>query len=239
MLLFLCIIIIVLVTVIIVLSEIRFNIGNYEYSTNYRTNIKTNNEIKLQLYFVGKIKIFSINVYNRKVSRKFNKNVLENKLKQIKDNIKPLSKIEKHKRKEELKELIRNFIRKIKIKKVKINIEFDTEDPVVTSYLLAVFYTIIPCIIKSNIDDFSKENYQLNITPTYKFTNYFYISLNCIFSIKIVHIINMLILNLFRKERNKKYERSSNRRINANRYGKYKKYDRCKHNNRRTYGNIR
>ena len=243
MLLFLFIILTILMIIAIILSEIRFNIVKYEYSSNSneqnQKSDKIRNQAKLEFYLLGKIKFLNLNLNNKKISTKLNKTLIENKLNQIKGNIDNLTKDEKKRRRENIKTSIKGLIKKLKIEKLGIKILLDTEDPTLTSCLIGGLYITIPNIIKHNFVNFSEENYSLDITPLYKFTNYFYISLNCIFSIKIVHIINMLIENLYRKGQKRKYERSPNRRTNANCNGKHKKYDRCKHNNRRTYGNIR
>ena len=67
-----------------------------------------------------------------------------------------------------------------------------------------------------NAGKYNNELYKWSVIPRYKYSNFVSLKLNCIISIKTVHIINM-----FKVIGGNKYEGSSNRRLNANSYGKH------------------
>lgn len=218
MLLFFYIILIIFIfALILLLSEIKLIIEDFEISKNFETsNLKkwnvSNYRGKLGLYFLGKIKLFSIKINDNKT-----KKILEKDY--IKDKIKTAKKLNKYQSKEKIdiaKKTLKNLIKEIKIKTFNLKICIDTKNVILTSYLVAVISAIIPNIIRNNIEKFNSENHSFEVSPLYKDQNYIYVKFNCIISIKVVHIINM-----FKVMGGKKNERSSNRGFNVNCYGKY------------------
>ena len=193
MLLFLSIVLIMLLFIsLIVLSEIRLNIENFEYA-NY--NVVTNpNQIRLELYFLGKIKWFSFKLNNKRFKKKFNKNHIKQKMLEIKQKERLLTKDEKKRRNKIAKNIAKKLLKKVQIRQFKLEMLLDTKSVETTSYLIGLISFIIPNIIRYNIKEFEKDKYSLKILPIYQDKNNIYIKLNCIFSIKIVHIINMFKL---------------------------------------------
>lgn len=122
-------------------------------------------------------------------------------------------------KKEKLKKIISNnkskiklevndfkeIIKKIEIPKLNINAKFGTGEPNSTAFFVAIVSSIIGIALARKI-----ENPRYTIEPVYGDMNYIFLSINCIFEIKLVHIINIFI-KLKRKEY-QKYGRTPNRR---------------------------
>ena len=99
----------------------------------------------------------------------------------------------------------KEIIKKIEIPKLNINAKFGTGEPNSTAFFVAIVSSIIGIALARKI-----ENPRYTIEPVYVDMNYILLSINCIFEIKLVHIINIFI-KLKRKEY-QKYGRTPNRR---------------------------
>lgn len=99
----------------------------------------------------------------------------------------------------------KEIIKKIEIPKLNINAKFGTGEPNSTAFFVAIVSSIIGIALARKI-----ENPRYTIEPVYGDMNYIFLSINCIFEIKLVHIINIFI-KLKRKEY-QKYGRTPNRR---------------------------
>ena len=180
---------------IILLSSIRIKVCDLVVQ-----NLKINEDYKLyiQVYFINKIKIFSKKI-NMKKTMKLLKSKNINKLKNQNKKIK----IDK----ENIK-IIFNI--KPIIEMLKLNINFGYEDACITSYLVAISNGLLSIFLPF----FSSSNKKINysIKPVYG-QNILDIYLNSIISIKVVHII-YVILKLIKKG-SMKNERTSNRRFDA------------------------
>ena len=119
------------------------------------------------------------------------------KLKKIISNNKSKIKLEVNEYKE--------IIKKIEIPKLNINAKIGTGEPNSTAFFVAIVSSIIGIALARKI-----ENPRYTIEPVYGDMNYIFLSINCIFEIKLVHIINIFI-KLKRKEY-QKYGRTPNRR---------------------------
>lgn len=209
MLLFFSIMLFILILFsMISLSELKFKINNLELSS-FGTKTDTKYNVKIGLYFLGKIPILFFNLSSKKASKFIKKSYIE-KL------IKELPKIKNSKVKLQRK-TIWDLIRKNgKITTFKLKVFLDTENAITTSYLVGIISIIIPNLLQRNIKNVNSENFNFKILPIYKNQNFIYLKLNSIFSIKLVHIINML--KVIGGDKN---ERTSNRKLNVNCYGKY------------------
>ena len=202
MLLFFCILsIIIMLCCIILFSELNIVIDNLEI-TNINEIICKPNRAKLQIVFLKKMRLFSYTI------KKLN----------IKSKIKP---------KLDVKNASLNLIKNVIIKNLNTEIIIDVNNAEILAYITALISTIIPNIIRKHVSNYNKEKFSYIIKPLFNNTNSYYIKLNCILSIKLVHIINAFISMLKTKKRREKNERSSNRRFNAYCNGKYKEHDRC------------
>lgn len=99
----------------------------------------------------------------------------------------------------------KEIIKKVEIPKLNINAKFGTGEPNSTAFFVAIVSSIIGIALARKI-----ENPRYTIEPVYGDMNYIFLSINCIFEIKLVHIINIFI-KLKRKEY-QKYGRTPNRR---------------------------
>ena len=154
----------------------------------------------IELYFLNKIKIFSIKINNDK----YKKIVKNKRLKNLNKSNLPIGR------------LILNIIKKIRIEKLNLKLSIGTEDVPFTSYVVAIIAGIIGANLPKyvSIKDTNKINY--SIEPIYN-KNTFNLYLDSIINLKIVHII-YIIYNLVKKGRGKN-ERTSNRRAYAYSHG--------------------
>lgn len=165
---------------------------------------------KIGIYFLGKVKIFSKKVDSEKENTFLTKNISTEKIKDIctsglkrnKNNI--------------LKKAIQEFNKKLNIEKLKFELVLDSENVILTSYMIGIISAIIPNILKNNIKKFDNNRYDWTIMPLFKNQNYIYLKLESIISIRLVHIINML-----KVRGGKRHERSSCGRFNVNCYGEH------------------
>lgn len=186
--------------VILMLSTITIEIRNLEIENKKfkeDERVKGKYEVEISLNLLKSIKYFKIILNNKKI-RKISDSVA------LKKN--NLKKLEKSK-------LIRLniffIIKKIKLKYLKLSINLGTEDAILTSYLVAIIASFIGIIIPHVLDE-NKKRCKYIVKPIYQNRNLYYIKLDSIIQIKIVHIIySILILN--KKER-EKHDRTSNRR---------------------------
>lgn len=120
--------------------------------------------------------------------------------------------------------------KRIKVENLRLNIKLGTEDAALTSYIVVIISSIISIFLAKEIEEFSHDKYEYQIVPVYADKNILKLSINCIISIKLVHIIYMIYV-LMRKD-DEKYGRTSNRRTYDNSYEQHKRYGRCRHNYR-------
>ena len=182
---------------LILLSSIRLKINDLEIS-NVKENPK-NYELVLSLYLFNKIKWLSIRLNNKKMRKMYSKLKLE-KI--------DFKKLEKNFKLEYLK-----YVSKIKpkISYMELNIDIDTENAVLTSFLVVFISSLISIILPTLAKKYKKDNYKYKVVPLYINKNIYEIKFNCIIEVKMVHIINIIYIFL-KKRRVDKNERTSNRR---------------------------
>lgn len=180
---------------------INLKIGNKEINQN---RIRDKYEIKIIIKFLDKIPILCFRLDNVKVNKIFNSEQLRNiDFNSMKKDIK----IDK-----DIIEIIKNI--KLKLVNLNLKIYLGTEDAVLTSYLVAFIASTIGIIIPHLLN--KTEDCQYIVNPIYQNKNEYYVSLDSIISIKIVHIINSMLI--FVKKGRDKNERTSNRRSYAYSY---------------------
>lgn len=188
-----------------ILSNIKITVNKIQlliYEQEYaKSNIIFDYEIFMSLHFFN-IEIFKIKIDKEKL-KKLN---IQQKLKpkQI-ENLK--SKIPN---KNETKDLIKKL--KIKLQNFNLNIEINTPDVMITIGSVAVLSTIISIILSKTISKRNYKNCKYKVTPLYTDKNILKIDFNCIIKVKIVHIIFIIYFLLYKKRRDDKNERTSNRR---------------------------
>lgn len=145
-------------------------------------------ELKIENIKIEELKIFiSLNILDKFdiIKLKFDKNKIMNIIKKAKN---------KGNQKQIKLEDIKYILQKFKIEKANIKTDIGTENPAITAILVAIISIILDFAFSRTIN-----NYKYNINPIYENKNYLFLSINCIFKIKLVHIIN-IIRKLKRKE---------------------------------------
>lgn len=193
----------ILLTIIIVLifSKIQVEIENF------RLNLQKNKDKILNDTFLFKIKLVifgTLPIINLKINREKLKK-LENNLKDKKIKL-DINKIGKQITKENI-----NDAKKLQmhIEKIKLKINFGTENTILTSFMVPIISTIWSIVLtKKRVKE---EKQRLEINPIYNKGNLVNIVFEGIFEIKMIHIIKVICAKI-KKRRVEKYERTSNRR---------------------------
>lgn len=183
-------IVFIIIILFLLFSSLKLEI--FESLISNLQNIK-NISFKISLYLFNKFKIFSIKIS----PNKWNKNINVN----YKKTFKMLKIIQKYKI--------------IQIEKFIFNLELGTQNPIISSYIIAVFSSLISYMLAMYISKYDKTKYNYQLTPLYINQNKFNLSINCIVSIKLVHIIYMIYV--LRKDDDKN-GRTSHRRSYDNCY---------------------
>lgn len=193
---------IILSILLIIMSTISIRIEKLKLS-NYNPINKLEYDYiaYFELYFLNKIKIFSVKIDKDKIKRLDLKQKVQNMdLKNIQKDLLT---------KQEIKEIIKKL--KIEISELNLQLEIGTEDVIVTSGIIAVLSSLIGIILARVIKQYDKTKYKYEIHPVYQNKNLIKLNLNCIIKVKMVHIIYIIYV-LVKKRRVNKYERTSNRR---------------------------
>lgn len=191
------VIILLIIPLVIAFSYVQVEIKNLEIAnkkinkkdvstiaTNTKKEVDTKYTIKISLYFMNKIKYFSINLNNTKVRKIYRKMHL--------DRI-DIKKIEKDLTLSELKELL-----KIKpyILRLNLKINIGVDDVILTTYIIPIICTILSIIvakseINNNQDYKSRNNLKYIVEPLYNQGNIYYIYLNTILKFKILNLLRV------------------------------------------------
>lgn len=186
---------------ILLLSTIRIKVINLIIENRKRIN--NNYKIKIGIYLLNKIPILWINLNSSKIKKiSSSKKLPKVDLKKIKDK-KDIDK--------KVFELIKNI--QIKVKDIKLNINIDTIDAILTSYLVAIIASIIGILLPHITEKNNINTCYFIVNPKYQNKNEYNIKFEGIIYVKIVHII-FSMLNFVRKGSNEN-ERTSNRRAYA------------------------
>lgn len=193
------IIIIALIVYILLLSSIKVKITKLHIFYN-KKKLNITFVSKLGLYIFNKVKLFQITINDEKIKDLYKSGKID--VNKIKDN-------------KEFNKLMLKLLKNIdfKIEELKLKGYVGTENAAVTPFISSFINAVIPIIISNKINVYKKENYNYKMDTVYINQNIVNLDFNCIISIKIVHIINILI-NL-KKGRVNKNERTSNRRTYA------------------------
>ena len=191
---------IVFIEFIVISLRFEFEIENFSYS-NFLKKTPDNFCIKVRLYIFNKLKFLEIKLDNKKLKKIYNKQKVE-KI-DTKKIVKNLSKSNKEKI---------NLLKKINLQKLDLNLEIGTIDIMFTTLIIPIISSFLSCLlIKAG-----NRNCKYRIIPIYVEDFMYKIDLNCIFSLKMIHIINIMWLIL--RKRDDKNGRTSNRRFNAYSY---------------------
>ena len=190
-----------IVTILLIFSEIEVNINNIRFTSDKvkGRHLKENYEIEIKIYILKLIKILNIQITKSKLE----KLKLESKLKDIENKL-----LRKNVKVDiDILETIKQL--DLIIKNLDLKVEIGTENAATTSIIFAVISSIIPIILRNKIKDIEKQ--KINIIPVYTNENLLNIQLDCIFNIKMIHIIYIIYI-LSKKRRDEENVRTSNRR---------------------------
>ena len=104
---------------------------------------------------------------------------------------------------------------KIRTDKLNLYIKFDTKETAITAFLTAIISTLISIVLSRTTTKYEKEKYNYKVEPIFCTQNLFKICIDCIISLKMVHIINVIYILKKKRSVNKYDKRTSNRRTYA------------------------
>lgn len=188
-----------------IFSKIKIEIINFEYNSSNKQQEKIDYKIIIKFCLFNKIQIIKMILTQDKLE----KLKVRQKVKDIV--IKALI----NKGKIDIK--ISNSIQKIKIsiKRLSLKIDIGTYNAAFTAIIVGVISAITSIILRNKVENYRNQKFKIN--PIYTNQNVINIALSGIFEVKMIHIINIIYI-LNKKERVKKYERTSNRRFYAYSY---------------------
>lgn len=189
------IIFITLTMFVFVLSNTKLEIKKLHIS-NTEEKLKVDFILNIGIYFLNKVKIVKFTIDNYKISNLLKSGKLD------------INKFKKN------NSINKDIIRSIKrddfiIEYLKLEGDFGTFDEVLSSWIYGIINAIIPILIARKL----KGNYINNLKFLNTTENKININLNCIISIKMVNIIN--ILHYLKKKGGKDNGKSSDRRTYA------------------------
>lgn len=191
---------IVFLEIIVISLRFEFEIENFSYS-NMLNKTPDNFCIKVRIYIFNKIKFLEIKLDNQKLKKIYSKQKVE------KIDTKKMMKRLPKSNKEKL-----NLLKKINLQKLDLNFEIGSIDIMLTTSIIPILSSFLSYfLVKAG-----NRNCKYRIMPIYVESFVYKIDLNCIFSLKMIHIINIMWLIL--RKRDDKNGRTSNRRFNAYSY---------------------
>jgi hypothetical protein len=203
--------------ILFIIIFLLFYLSNFEIEIN-KLIIDTSNKYKkienylfyLRLKLFGKITWLKIKIDNKKI-----KNIRETKIFRNKIFNKLNIKEKLFKNKKEILKILgtkKNKELDFKIKKFNFHLDLCTSESIGTSFIVAVIASAISIILARNIEENDKNKVYYRITPIYECNPTIKLKLNCIITIKIVHIINAMNMLINSKRRVEVNERTSYRK---------------------------
>lgn len=194
------IIIIALIFYILMLSNIKVKITKLHIFYN-KKKLDITFVSKLGLYLFNKVKLLQITIDDDKIRDLYKSGKIDvNKLKNNK----------------ELNKLMLKLLKNIDFTVEELNLKgyIGTEDAAFTAIKAGIINIIISLVLMNKVKNYAKDKFSYGLETVYVNQNIVNLEFNCIISIKIVHIINIIYI-LSKKEGVKKNERTSNRRTYA------------------------
>ena len=181
----------IIINIMIFFTEIKIQVEDFKFdSQNKETNKSFKVIIKLNIF--KKVNYFKFTINNDKIKSYNTKQSFDIIFKDV---------FKGEKNKKNLKNK-----KQIKIEKLNLNIDVGTENAALTAIITGIVSIIISFLIGQNVKSGNDINW--NINSIYN-SNLLKLELNCIISIKLIHIINRIYVT--RKEGDKN-ARTSNRK---------------------------
>ncbi len=200
--------VIIILVIIFLSSSLKISIEDFKIYNKKITNLK----IIISIAFLNEINLLQITLNKEKIENLKKNKIIKKIIKKVQEEILKdytnENKIKVNKIKKGLKSL-----KYVSIKNIKIKGKVGTANAVITAFLTTFLNLFITFFIARKVN-----NTKYEILPVYIDENYFELSIKCIISIKVVHIIHIARL-LKRKESDKIDGRTSNRRSYANSHG--------------------
>lgn len=200
--------VIIILVIIFLSSSLKISIEDFKIYNKKITNLK----IIISIAFLNEINLLQITLNKEKIENLKKNKIIKKIIKKVQEEILKdytnENKIKVNKIKKGLKSL-----KYVSIKNIKIKGKVGTANAVITAFLTTFLNLFITFFIARKVN-----NTKYEILPVYIDENYFELSIKCIISIKVVHIIRIARL-LKRKESDKIDGRTSNRRSYANSHG--------------------
>ena len=189
-----CLIVLLIIGFLIFFIEVKIETKNLEIKINDK-NFKMNENGKITIRFtiLNKIDLF-----------KFTTNINRFKLPESKNKYDKLKNYIVKNNSIKIKDIQKKL--KVKYENINLNIEIGKENAAITAILTGVVSSVVSVIIGKYFSDIKEINW--NVQPIYNM-NILKLSLNCIISVKLLHIINTIFI--MRKEDDKN-ARTSNRK---------------------------
>ncbi len=184
---------------IICLSCVEIEIKKFKFNSNNKKEKRIEDYlIYMRFKFLNKITWMKLEYKQAKKHKIFNHKMI-NKIIDFKDILK-----------------IKNIkYLNARIQKIDLNIKVNVLETITTSFGVVIISTIISTILANKIDNYNNKAYNYSITPINTEKPQIIIRLNCIFNVKMVHIINVVYMLFKRKRSVNNDERTSNRRAYA------------------------
>ncbi len=174
-----------LIFISLILSSIKIEIKNLKLS-NLKQYTKDDYIVKISLNLFNRIKWISIG-FDRKRIKKISSKI-------------DTKKIDSRKVIKNMKEINVKAWKRLKPNLEQFNFlaRLGMEDAVITSSIVTAASILISSFIPQLTSNINLDDFKYDVIPVYN-KNVYYIELNCIFSVKLVHIINIIYIYL--KER--------------------------------------
>ena len=203
-----------LISLIFLLSSLEIEVNNLLIDSENKKHNKLQDYLFcIRLKLLDKITWLKIEIDKNKMKKIEKSKVFRSKIFNKVNEYEHIRDIILKNKKEILKKTNIKYIKEInfQIKELDLNMELCTSDSIFTSFSVAILASIISIFLANNIKKYKSKKYRYIITPKYEQKPSIKIELNCIISIKIVHIMNVIYM-LMKKRRVEYDERTSNRR---------------------------
>ncbi len=198
-------IVIISILIILACSSLKIDIQSFKIINKSIEEIK----IVFSLAFFNKINLLKITINKDKLQKIKNNEKVEKLIRKLKKKLlteyKDMPKVEA----KDVIEILKNF----KLNDVEIRAFIGTEDAPFTAFTVTLLSLIITFLIARNV-----KNTKYKVLPIYKGEYFLDLTIKCIISIKLVHIINIRKI-LKRNVKEEENGRKSNRRSYANSNG--------------------
>lgn len=201
--------IIALIFTMLILSTMKLEIKDFIYdSTKPKSKKISQYKIIIRLKLFNKLTWIKIKITKEQIAK-----AISNKLvKRI-----MLKRMEKFKENKNIEVKKLKVLKKlnINIDKLKLYIKIDTPSTTATTTITTLIATVISIFLAKTASTNNMNNYKYKIQPTFYMQNLLKICIDCIISLKMVHIINIIYILKKKRSVNKYDKRTSNRRAYA------------------------